>query len=319
MGLKSSFRSMGLKSASTLRSVYNSTKLLLDENAILALWLKRSWGEKENWGNDFNPIIIHKISGKKPLLVTRYTYNVKRKPIYSVIGSTLGGNFIRDWGHGNVVVWGTGFLSTRCRLEAQPKEICAVRGPLTREMVLKQGYQCPEIFGDPILLFPRYYKPKIRKKYKLGIICHYEEKYHTSIINFQNDPEVLIIDTLGGIYNIIDQICSCQKIASSSLQGLIVADAYGIQSTWITFSDNVERNEFKFFDYFKSVGRNDKGPLVMQEKSSIDGILDTYYQYKVGLNLNELMDACPFRLNCLLAVAPLSAIVLAVLDSVKYL
>jgi len=85
------------------------------------------------------------------------------------------------------------------------------------------------------------------------------------------------------------------KIASSSLHGVIAADAYGIPSTWIKFSDNVTGSGFKFFDYFKSVGRTDEGPLVIQEDSSIDEILDTYYHYKLNLDLKELWDVCPFR------------------------
>lgn len=277
---------------SALRSIYNTAKLLLDEDAILAIWY-----HSKNWGDALNPVLIQKISGKTPLLATNYTYNVRNIPVYSVVGSVLERPNMRNCGHGNLVVWGTGFISSRGRLKVQPKEICAVRGPLTRELLLEQGYECPEIYGDPALLYPMFYKSEAQKKHKLDIIPHYIDKNHTAINNFQNDPDVLIIDILSGIHNVVDQVCSCQKIASSSLHGIIAADAYGIPSTWIKFSDGVIGNGFKFFDYFKSVGRTDEGPLVIQEDSSIDDILDTYYQYKLDLDLKELWDACPFRGN----------------------
>jgi len=277
---------------SALRSVYNTVKLLLDENAILTIGF-----DSKNWGDALNPVLIQKISGKTPLIATKYTYNVKGSPVYSAIGSVLESANANNCGHGNLVVWGTGFISSQGRLKVQPKKICAVRGPLTRELLLEQGYECPEIYGDPALLYPKFYRPESRKRYKLGIIPHYVDKNHAAINNFQNNPDVLIIDILGGIHNVVDQICSCQNIASSSLHGIIAADAYGIPSTWIKFSDNVVGNGFKFFDYFKSVGRTDEGPLVIQEDSSIDDILDTYYQYKLDLGLKELWDACPLRDN----------------------
>jgi pyruvyltransferase len=274
------------------RSVYNTVKLLLDENAILTIGFN-----SKNWGDALNPVLIQKISGKTPLIATEYTYNIKSNPVYSAIGSVLESANANNCGHGNLVVWGTGFISSRGRLKVQPKKICAVRGPSTRELLLEQGYECPEIYGDPALLYPKFYRPESRKRYKLGIVPHYVDKNHAAINNFQNDPDILIIDILGGIHNVVDQICSCQKIASSSLHGIIAADAYGIPSTWIKFSDNVVGNGFKFFDYFKSVGRTDEGPLVIQEDSSIDDILDTYYRYKLDLDLKELWDACPFRDN----------------------
>lgn len=287
-----------MKLQSALRSMYNTAKLLLDENVILATWWNRSWWEKENWGDALNPILIQNISGKKPLLVTRYTHNVRKKPIYSVIGSILDGEVLNNCGSGDLVVWGTGFISSQGRLKVQPKEICAVRGPLTRELLLKQGYNCPEIYGDPALLYPRFYKPRVQKRYKLGIIPHFADQKHKFLSNFQNDPNILIIDILGGIHNVVDQICNCQKIASSSLHGIIAADAYGVQSTWIELPGTVIGGDgFKFFDYFESVGRIDEGPLIIQENSSIEDILDTYDQYKLNLDLNELWDACPFRHN----------------------
>lgn len=272
------------------RSVYNTVKLLLDENAILIIGF-----DSKNWGDALNPVLIQKISGKTPLIATEYTYHINSDPVYSAIGSVLEKANANNCGHGNLIVWGTGFISSQGRLKVQPKEICAVRGPLTRELLLKQGYECPEIYGDPALLCPKFYRPESRKRYKLGIIPHYVDKNHAVINNFQTNPDVLIIDVLGGIHNVVDQICSCQKIASSSLHGIIAADAYGIPSTWIKFSDNVVGGGFKFFDYFKSVGRIDEGPLVIQKNSSIDDILDTFYQYKLDLDLNELWEICPFR------------------------
>ena len=271
------------------RSVYKTAKILRDSKIILAIGVDKS----KNWGDALNPILIQKISGEMPLIVTRHTYNIRKNPVYSVIGSILGLPNISNCGHKKLVVWGSGFISNQGRLKVQPKEICAVRGPLTRELLLKQGYKCPEIYGDPALLYPRFYRPEIQKKYKLGIIPHAFDKKEVSLRNFQNDPDILMIDILGDINNVVDQICSCGKIASSSLHGIIAADAYGVQSTWIKLSDNVTGNGFKFFDYFNSVGRTDERPLIIRENSSIDDILDNYSRYRLDIGLNELWEACP--------------------------
>ena len=52
-----------------------------------------------------------------------------------------------------------------------PQKVLAVRGPLSRNYLLENGVDCPDVYGDPALLFPKYYKPHIYKKYKLGIIA----------------------------------------------------------------------------------------------------------------------------------------------------
>ena len=70
------------------------------------------------------------------------------------------------------IVWGTGCIAPG-RIGQTPKKIYAVRGPLTKKELDKRGISCPEIYGDPALLFPQIYNPKIEKKYKLGIIPHY--------------------------------------------------------------------------------------------------------------------------------------------------
>lgn len=276
---------------SVSRALCKTSKIFFNKNFLLTLGY-----DSYNWGDALNPVLIQEISGKTPLIVTKYTYNIYNATVYSVIGSVLEIANKINCRNNNLVIWGTGFISNQGRLKIQPKKICAVRGPLSREILLKQGYICPEIYGDPALLYPRYYKPNVQKKYKLGIIPHYIDRGHEFLNNIQNNPDILIIDILGGLHNVVDRICSCQKIASSSLHGIIAADAYGIPSTWLKLSDKITGGSFKYLDYFMSVGRTED-PLVIREDSSIDDILDAFTKYKLDININELWEACPFKRN----------------------
>ena len=115
--------------------------------------------------------------------------------------------------------------------------------------MLNQGLFCPAVYGDPALLYPRYYAPSVKKEYDLGIVPHYIDQGIPWLNRAAPDANVLIIDVLGGIQAFVDQLCRCRFIASSSLHGLIAADAYGIPFTWISLSNRVIGGGFKFQDY----------------------------------------------------------------------
>lgn len=211
------------------------------------------------------------------------------KNVFLVVGSVL------HQVDRNAIIWGAGFISENSRLREKPRMICAVRGPLTREIIIKQGLDCPEVYGDPALLYPRFYKPPMHKKYRLGIVPHFVDQRSPLLDQFRNKDEVLIIDVTGGINKFVDEICSCEKIASSSLHGIIAADAYGIPSTWINFSDNVIGKGFKFRDYFASVGRNVAHPLTISEKTTLQELLNSFVEYKINVDLDKLLSVCPFQ------------------------
>ena len=53
---------------------------------------------------------------------------------------------------------------------------------------------------------------------------------------------------------VVDYICSCKIILSSSLHGLIISDAYKIPNIWLN-EYSLNEGTFKFKDYFQSQNR----------------------------------------------------------------
>jgi hypothetical protein len=100
---------------------------------------------------------------------------------------------------------------------------------------------------------PLFYNPSINKKYTLGFIPHYVD-YHNVFNMYKNDKNVHVINLLNSnIEDVINQILSCNYIISSSLHGLIVADAYNIPNMWIKYDNKIKGDDTKFHDYFESV------------------------------------------------------------------
>ena len=132
----------------------------------------------------------------------------------------------------------------------------AVRGPLTRSRLLNVGVSCPRVYGDPALLAPLFYQPKVEKRFSVGLVIRWSEKRWRDLAAAE---DVCLID-LGSadVEGTLRKILSCERIISSSLHGLILADAYNIPSAWLDADSQAGGTrpwggEFKFYDYFLSV------------------------------------------------------------------
>jgi len=242
----------------------------------------------KNFGDALNPILSNKLTGLKALRVNPKYY---KKDNLLMIGSIL------QMANTNSSIWGAGLISDNIENMQVPKMIYAVRGPLTRKVLLEQNISCPEIYGDPALLIPRVYSPSVKKKYKLGIIPHYVDK-NAKWLNRVLPKNVIIIDIIrDNPLEFIDDLLECEKIASSSLHGLIVADAYNIPSTWIKFSDKLYGGNFKFKDYFLSVNRKDQIPLNIIESTTLEEIYENFYEYEIEIDLDLLLSVAPFKIK----------------------
>lgn len=132
----------------------------------------------------------------------------------------------------------------------------------------------------------------------MGIIPHYVDKQNLLLDKFKDNKDILIIDVKNpNHFEFIDLLYSCEKIASSSLHGLIVADAYNIPSLWIELSDKVKGNGFKFLDYFESVGRTEKESFILNENTTFEIIIKQFYEYEIKIDLDKLINSFPYRNN----------------------
>jgi len=165
----------------------------------------------------------------------------------------------------NATIWGTGIMYAGFRGNWFEKywdaryrhlDIRAVRGPLTREEYLKLGHHCPEVYGDPGILMPLIYQPD-NQQVKRGINEYAViPQYITENEVRKYVPDDKIISMNSNDYqSVIDRIVSCRKVYSSSLHGIILAEAYGIPAV---FYRGLPANiDFKYKDYYASTGRCD--------------------------------------------------------------
>jgi len=244
------------------------------------------WKEDHNFGDAINKFIAESISHRE----VEWVPNNFNRLHYMAVGSIL------DKAGKYTNVWGSGFIKSSSNCADKPHEIFAVRGPLTRSRLIKQGIQCPKIFGDPALLIPKFYFPSINKKYKIGIIPHFVDK-NNPWLDTIDDSNVKIIDIQQeNLMNFIDEMLSCEIIISSSLHGLILADAYDIPSLWVKFSDKIIGNDFKFHDYYSSINRFNLHPFFIAEHTKLDNILQNLdLSLIIDIDLDLFYSVCPFK------------------------
>lgn len=199
----------------------------------------------------------------------------------------------------NSIVWGSGCID-RGMIGQEPKKVYAVRGPLTRQELLKKGINCPEVYGDPALLYPKIYNPKIKKKYKWGIIPHYIEfesaRDRESIRNLEKQG-FKVIDICSGEKNFIDELLEVENVLSSSLHGLIMADAYGIPNARVRISNKLIGGDFKFKDYYLSVNREEDLGLQLTSETRKEEIETLNLNKKINFNSEELLNSSPWKIK----------------------
>ena len=221
--------------------ILNSNARKTSPNKVnLHWWSTENKYHVENVGDYLSVVVCNYMLEKKGLSFD--TPVEKTKHLYA-IGSIIQG------GAQNATIWGSGL---KCGVDdigfifkhTRKLDVRLVRGPRTREALIQSGFVCPEKYGDPAMLMPLIYQPIVKKDKDYLVILHHESKlkYDNSITPLSDNYK-----------SFIDEIVSSKFVISSSLHGIILAEAYGVPA--VLLNDDAVKNKFKYEDYYFSTGR----------------------------------------------------------------
>lgn len=298
MKLKSKIHSAGIRFKAFIFKLKNTMWFYCQgaRNFIIVKgWIMQNCSkiDNRNLGDDLNYYLLQSLTGKRVISYDSFFHGNRIN--YSVIGSVI------ELCNNKTIIWGSGaFQKENSSLPFKPVKALAVRGPLTREYLIKNRVDCPPIYGDPALLLPIIYKPNQRKHNKIGLIPHFNDLNNPIIETIKSAYPDCVIIKLRNYKNwtdVIDSIANCDAILSSSLHGLIIADSYQVPNVWVKFSERTFEGAFKYLDYFGGVGRLDKTPIDLNKDNWQEEIENALSNYNtIDFDERTLLEACPFEI-----------------------
>jgi hypothetical protein len=206
------------------------------------------WAGEKNFGDLVTPYLIEKITG-------HHAINVSNLNLGSVNVLCSTGSILHGLQCGNYTVWGSGFIEPLAASQAHPK-VHVLRGPLSGEVAADLGWESPGKYGDPALLLPLLLPAdahigNVRTTGKIVVIPHYALLDATKSLH----PDVCIVSPMQDVEQVVPSIANAELVVSSSLHGLIVAQAYRRPWVWLRDHRNaLYGGDFKFHDFFSSLG-----------------------------------------------------------------
>ncbi|MBS0628650.1 MAG: polysaccharide pyruvyl transferase family protein [Verrucomicrobia bacterium] len=200
------------------------------------------WWEPDNgslnFGDTLSMVLVERIG------------EIKIKKALPNEGKLLGIGSIIHFAIDGDCVWGSGINGKHLDnkdYHFKNLDVRCVRGPLTRSFLMSLGINVPEIYGDPALLLPFYF-PEFKKSPKRAYIII----PHISEMELFGSSEYVVHPTEPW-EEIIQKIIESKFVISSSLHGIIVAEAFGIPARLLRVTENEPL--FKFTDYYMGTGR----------------------------------------------------------------
>jgi hypothetical protein len=163
-------------------------------------------------------------------------------------------------------VWGTGLDPTEPIGELEGERIWALRGKLTYELLKPEISGLRDVpLGDPLYLVGRRVAalaPSRVVTHRLGVVPQLANRDHPAIAHLRGQEGVAVLDARDPVSVFFARMMACEAIASTSLSGLILAEALGIPSLWLDFgSEDEPARSFPFQDWFSLADKPPTAPL----------------------------------------------------------
>jgi Polysaccharide pyruvyl transferase len=239
-----------------------------------------------NVGDQINPWLISELFGSATILCTQEQEHVL------AIGSLMGLANRRSR------IWGTGVLHPSAIAEdIVPDNVYAIRGKLSYEAMRARGIVLGDIpLGDPGFLIRKVAErwSQVQKKYRLGIAAHYVDRTNPWVQSLLTCPDVADLNVHADPESFLATLAACEVVASSSLHGLIFAEALGVPNVWIELSDKVHGGGFKFRDWFSLAERPQHEAVAPESTGGMAGLIEKAALHDMRIEADSLIGSFPW-------------------------
>lgn len=226
-------------------------------------WQLREHGLGGNFGDEANKDLLTWITGAQSEAELQFTH--QHDTSHSIGGRLFSiGSVVEHATQRGDVCWGSGLISANFRRRSKDlAHVVGVRGPLTAsrlQQVAPESYASVPVLGDPALLLPLVWSHLHRAQAPAHAVCvvfHWTDlKSHVARAAA---PGFIVETCVVGqrSQEVMEQLLDCELVVSTSLHGLIFAEAFGIPARWVrdTTFPSILNDVFKFNDHLLSTGR----------------------------------------------------------------
>ena len=172
--------------------------------------------------------------------------------------------------HFDGAIWGSGLMDDR-QFRLPRAKVLAVRGRLTAERI---GAPEGVALGDPgVLIARRMRRPALR--WDVGLIPHLSHRSNAAFLALAETRglRVRVIDVRRTASRTAREIGACAAIVTTSLHGLITADAFGIPALWTSPEPPLSGGDFKFRDYESVITPKTSRFVAFDERMTLQDLL----------------------------------------------
>jgi hypothetical protein len=232
---------------------------------VAAFW----WDGHPNFGDDLTPWLLPRY-GLIPVLRSPSSAQL------SGVGSIV--EFLPETFAG--AVWGSGLMEERPR-SLPHATVLAVRGHHTRDLL---DAPASVALGDPGLLISRHL-PRPSVRWELALVPHGHHRDHPGLAGLvaRGGDRVRVVNVHQRAQHAARHIAACRAVITTSLHGLVTADAYGIPAVWTVLDPPLGGGDFKFRDYESVVSPGRTRFLEFSDDLSVDDILRAAWSVNADL------------------------------------
>lgn len=191
-----------------------------------------------NFGDQLTPVLFAKLAGIQLRLVP-----AAQAQLFGV--GSIAHRIPRGF---DGIVFGTGFMRAQQRANLATANVVAVRGALSAQQGgLGQPGGTGLLLADPGLLAPQLVEYLPRRRRRTAVVPHYADR------ELAKRERGRYVDVQWPVERVVAEVAACDRVVTSSLHALILADALGIESRWQP-SPAVIGDGHKFRDYASSYG-----------------------------------------------------------------